>query len=233
MLRLLLSTPNGGIAMPAAIAILDPIEFQEQLDKQFIDHGYSKEDREGELVVDDATWKVAVYEAVKKKVARSREEIAKNSLTNGELYASIFPNAPGTSVKELPHLSDMDNELRKALMRKVWGLTQAKRSGFIQKRLGAEGTRLVLCRATSTRGLDDADVCFVTDDADLIMTESVLPQIESLVRKADDLRLHAEMVVDRRPELQARITGELGVGVRRVEASLPRPDDSSPTEPMA
>ncbi len=82
---------------------------------------------------------------------------------------------------------------------------------------------MVLCRTLSTRGVDDAEVCFVTSNADLIMEESVLPQIETLVRKADDLRLHTEMVVQRRPELASRITNELGIGVRRIEAALPGP----------
>lgn len=201
--------------------LLDPIVLKQQVDEQYIAHGYFRVNKAGEQVPDDTTMKVTVYDAVKKKVARAREEVQKGSLTNGELYAITFSNAPGTDAKTLPLLDDLSREVRKTLMRKVWGLTQPRRIGYIQKRLGAEATGMVLCRTMSTRNVDDAEVCFVTDNADLIMEESVLPQIESLVKKADDLRLHTEMVVSRRPELESRITKELGVGVRRIEAALP------------
>lgn len=205
------------------ITPVDPIEHKAAVDEQYLSHGYFKVKRSGDKEPDDAPMKVTVYDAVKKKVARARDAVAKSSLTNGELYALTFPDAPGTDPKMLPHLDDLEKEVRKTLMRKVWGLTQPRRTGFIQKRLGAEATGMVLCRTMSTRGVDDAEVCFVTDNADLIMEESVLPQIESLVKKADDLRLHTEMVVARRPELGVRITAELGIGVRRIEAALPVP----------
>jgi hypothetical protein len=211
----------------ALVNLLDPIELKRLVNDTLIHHSYFKLNKEGERVVDDTKLKVDVYDTVKKKVARSREEISKSSITNGELYAQILPDAPGSDPKELPHLDDMQREVRRSLMRKVWGYTQPKRIGFIQKRLGAEGTKLVLCRTTSTRGLDDVEVCFVTDNPDLIMSESVMPQIESLVKKADDLRLHTEMVVDRQPALESRITRELGIGVRRIEATLPKPGETT------
>lgn len=211
--------------MSALMTVLDPAEVGEQVDEQFIAHGYHKLNKASEQVVDDSKMKAHVYEIVRKKVARAKEEVAKNSFTNGELYALTFPDAPGTEPKKLPTLTDMEAEVRRQLMRKVWGLTQDRRNGFIQKRLGTDATGLVLCRTQSTRGLDDAEVCFVTDNPELIMNESVLPQIESLVNKANDLRLHTEMVVERRPELMSRVRGELGVGVRRVEAALPHGDE--------
>ena len=211
---------------------IDPIELKARIDQQFIDHGYFRVNRAGEKVPDDTTMKVTVYDAVKKKIARAREEVQKNSLTNGELYALTFENAPGTDPKSLSLLDDLGREVRRALMRKVWGLTQPKRIGFIQKRLGAEATGMVLCRTLSTRGVDDAEVCFVTDNADLIMEESVLPQIETLVKKADDLRLHTEMVVSRRPELETRIVKELGIGVRRVQAALPQGQPQNGSQPV-
>ena len=206
---------------------IDPVELQQALAEQYINHGYFKVKRSGEQAPDDTQMKVTVYDAIKKKVARAREEVARNSMANGELYALTFPHAPGTDAKALAHLNDLEREVRRTLMRKVWGLTQPRRTGFIQKRLGAEGTGMVLCRTMSTRGLEDAEVCFITDNADLIMEESVLPQIESLVKKADDLRMHTEMVVTRRPELVDRITQELGIGVRRIEAALPAPRGSA------
>jgi hypothetical protein len=200
---------------------IDPLLIKQRVTEQFIAHGYSRINRRGEEVVDDTLMKARVYDAVKKKVARKKEEVSRNSYTNGELYALVFPNAPGTTAKALRGIDDLGAEIRRSLMRKVWGLTQPRLTGYIQRRLGADGLNLVLCRTSSTRDLDDAEVCFVTDDEDLIMSESVLPQIETLVRKADDLRLHTDMVLNRQPELQTRINRELGIGVRRVTAALP------------
>lgn len=207
--------------------LIDPEELKKELDGQYIVHGFSKLTKDDEEVVDENKMKLHVYDIIKKKVARARQDIAKNSVTNGELYALTFPNAPGTDAKTLPHLTDMEREVRKALQRKVWGLTQPKRIGFVQKKLGAEATGFVLCRTQSTRNLDDVEVCFVTDNADLIMDESVLPQIEALITKANDLRLHTEMVTNRRPELKGRVKQELGAGVKRIDAALPHGDDSA------
>lgn len=211
--------------MATAIYTIDPVLLSEKIDEQYIDHEYAKQTREGEVIADDAPMKARVFELVLKKKVTSKEDLAKASWTNGELYAAVFPGAPGTDPKTLHVLDEVDAEVRKRLMRKVWGLTQGTRSGFIQKKLGTEGSRMVLCRSISTRGLDDVEVCFVTENPDLIMSESVMPQVETLVKKANDLRLHAEMVQTRRPELEQRITRELGLGVRRVEAALPAGDD--------
>src|SRR4051812_44185257 len=125
---------------------LDPLLVKEEINKQFIAHGYFRVNRAGEQVVDDTQMKTTVYEAVKKKIARAREEVVKNSLTNGELYAIAFPDAPGTDPKSIVPLDALQREVRKGLMRKVWGLTQPRRVGFVQKRLGAEGTGMILCK---------------------------------------------------------------------------------------
>lgn len=212
---------------------IDPIELKRHVADQYVQHGYSRRTRNNDEVMDEAPMKARVYEAVRKKVARSKDEIEKNSFTNGELYALTFPNAPGATRKSANLLDDMEIAIRLALMRKVWGLTQPRRTGYIQRRLGTDGLGLVLCRTTSFRDLDPLEVCFVTDNADLIMSESVLPQIEGLVRKADDLRLHADMVISRRPELEQRLTRELGLGVRRVEAALPRGDEAGAPDRVA
>ncbi len=212
--------------MTTMITVLDPDEVKERIDDEYISHGFFRPNHDGEQVVDEGKMKAHVYEVVRKKVARAKEEVAKNSVSNGELYALTFPDAPGTDAKKLPGLTDMEAEIRKNLKRKVWGLTQDRRNGFIQKRLGSDATGLVLCRTMSTRGLEDAEVCFVTDNPDLIMNESVIPQIETLVNKANDLRLHTEMVTIRRPELRGRVRAELFQGVRRVEAALPSGEDT-------
>lgn len=193
----------------------------QKIAEQFISHDFSRV-KNGETVPDEDKMKAKVFDLVSTKVVASKDEKSKKSWTNGELYAATFPGAPGTDAKQNLDLLDLEEaEVRKYLMRKVWGLTQPARNGYIQKRLGEDGGRLVLCRSTVMRGLDDATGCFVTDDPDLIMSESLQPQIESLVRKADNLRLHADMIRTRHPELEARMTSALGLGVKRTIAALP------------
>jgi hypothetical protein len=196
--------------------------------EQFISHDFSRV-KNGETVPDEDKMKAKVFELVRSKVVTTKDEKSKKSWTNGELYAQTFPGAPGTDPKQNLDLLDLvEAEVRKHLMRKVWGLTQPARNGYVQKRLGDDGS-LVLCRGTVMRGLDDATGVFVTDNADLIMSESLQPQIEGLVKKADNLRLHADMIRTRHPELEARMTNALGLGVRRTIAALPEGGSVSET----
>jgi hypothetical protein len=208
--------------MITTLELLDPIVVKQKVAEQYLAHDYSRKNRDGDFVPDDNKLKARVHELVTSKVVTTKEDVAKNSWSPGEIYAAAFANAPGTDKKTIHLLDDLDAAIRHALIRKVWGLTQPRRTGYIQKKLGIEGKDLVLCRSTTTRGLDDVEVCFVTGNPDLIMSESVMPQIESLVKKADDLRLHAEMVRTRKPELEGRLLKELGLGVGRVSAALPQ-----------
>src|SRR5207237_416532 len=85
----------------ALATLQDPIEVKKQVNETLIAHSYFKLNKHGDRVADDTKMKVDVYDAVKKKIARAREEVSKNSFTNGELYAHILPDAPGTDPKEL------------------------------------------------------------------------------------------------------------------------------------
>jgi hypothetical protein len=51
-------------------------------------------------------------------------------------------------------------------------------------------------------------------------------EVEALVRKADNLRKHVDMLLLRHPELEARVLKELGKGIRRTEAALPTKTDT-------
>ena len=194
---------------------------QQKIDEQLMAHGYSTV-KNGETVPDENAMKRKVFEIVEKHVVTDKGEKSKNSITNGELYAAAFPNGPGTDpTSNLDNLDFEDAEVRERLVRKVWTLTNGGLSGYIQKRLGENGGTLVLCRGQVMRGLDPVPGCFVTDNAALIMSDSLQPQIESLVKKADNLRKHVDMVSVRHPELEGRISQALGLGVQRTIAALP------------
>jgi hypothetical protein len=199
----------------------------ELANEQMIAHGYSKP-RNGEDVPDEDAVKQKVYDLVSSRIVSSKEEKSKKSWTQGELYAAVFPNAPGTDKRENKDLlGDQDLAVMDKLQRKVWNLTNPGRAGYVQKRLGQDGGSLILCRASVYRGQDTVSGCFITDNDDLILNDSLQPQIESLVKKADTLRQHADMIGDRRPALEGRMKAALGLGVKRTVAALPSVTDVS------
>jgi hypothetical protein len=203
-------------------SLIDPDEIQRRVDRAYTDAGYSMKSEDDGVVPDEEKMKERVFELVTSKVVPSRHQKSEYSWTQGELYASTFPDGPGADGTDPDQLSANDREVRKALMRKVWNLTNPGVQGFVQKRLGAEGSRVV-CRGRVMRGLDEVQGVYVTDDPDVIMHDSIDPQVEALVRKAASLRKHIDMVGGRHPELEGRIAGALSTGIDRTRAALPAP----------
>jgi hypothetical protein len=196
-------------------------DLTELANEQMVAHGYSKQ-KNGEDVPDEDAVKSKVYELVSGRVVSVKDEKSKKAWTQGELYAAVFPQAPGADKRQNKDLlSEQEFAIMDKLSRKVWNLTNPGRAGYVQKRLGQDGGSLILCRAPVYRGQDPVPGCFVTDNDDLIMNDSLQPQIESLVKKADTLRQHADMIGERRPALEGRMKAALGLGVKRTVAALP------------
>lgn len=198
---------------------VDPTE--EIIDKVFLAAGYTKTESDGTTVRDDDKMKARAFDVVKEHVVTGSRQKSAGSITQGELYAAVFPGGPGVKDSErLEDLSPEAYEARKKLVRRVWNLTNPGRQGYIQKRLG-DSTKLVLCRAAVMRELDEVKGCYVTENPDLIITDSLRPQIEAMVRQATNLAHHFDMLNARHPELSARMLGELGTGMNRAAAALP------------
>lgn len=161
----------------------------------------------------------AAYRAVCKRIATSKTDKAERAITRGELFAAVFPNAPGADGKG-DQLDEYDQAVFAQLERDVWSLMQPKPSGAIQKRLDEEGSSLVLLQATIRRKLDKAQAVYLTDNAALIMEDSVDKEIKAFERKAENLRRHIDMIVGRHPELASRIRAEVGQGLSRAKAEL-------------
>ncbi len=182
--------------------------------------GYTKTRRDGEEVIDDPMMRATVVDLVTGKVAPDRQSRSENSWTAGELYAAVFPDAPGTDPSRSLDDLDVDEvEVRTKLIRRVWTLTNPGDTGFVQKRLGETGTT-VLCRGLVHRGLDQVPGVYVTDDPELIMTESLQPRIDKLVTEAEHLRRHAGMITSRHGELASQVLAAIGGGVDRARAEL-------------
>lgn len=154
------------------------------------------------------------------KEATSKLDKSANAITQGELYEFVFPSGPGTD-GSVESLEPEDEAAYERLKRDLWSLTQPKPEGWIQRRLAGEGSTLVLCRAKVMRGADPVMSAYLTNDPTLIMEDSVSGEVEGLVRKADNLRKHVEMLLVRHPELEDRVLAEIGKGVQRTQAALP------------
>lgn len=182
---------------------VDPAVTEQMIVEEYLRAGYVKKNRDGDEVADDDAMKARVFQLVTKREVTDRGNKSTNAWTPGELYAAAFEGGPGTDPKTIDSLDLAQEEVRKTLVRRVWNLTNPARTGYIQKRLGEIGN-LVLCRAKVMRGLDEVSGCYVTNDPTLILSDSLAPRVESLVKEADNLRAHAVMITSRHPDSRRR-----------------------------
>jgi hypothetical protein len=213
-------------------AIANPERVQEMVTDEYLRVGFKTVNRDDETVVDDDAFKARVFELVTSRVVDEPTDKSAHSWTQGELYAAVFPGSPGTDPLTSDQLDITELEVRDVLKRKVWNLTNPARTGYVQKRLVdiAPGS-MILCRAKVMRGLDEISGCYITNNPDLIMHDSLAPRIEALVKEADNLRAHAAMITNRHPALEATVAKAIGSGVKRTVAALPKPgsNDSRPS----
>lgn len=203
------------------MAFLNPFdaEVDRRIAAAYVAEGYADPGEE-DARRDTKAMKEAAFGAFAGKVAVSKLDKADSAVTPGELYAAVFPHGPGAA-GDAEMLEGEDRAAYEKLKREVWGLTQAKPDGWIQRRLADEGSTLVLCRAKVMRGQDPVMAAYLTDEPTLIMEDSLNGEVEGLVRRADNLRKHVDMLLQRHPELEARVLKELGRGIRRAAAALP------------
>jgi hypothetical protein len=196
-------------------------EIESRITAAYAAEGYVVETEDG-IRRDVRARNDAALAAFKGREATSKLDKAKASLTPGELYRHVFPSGPGAE-GDPEELDAEDRAAYERLKRDCWALTLPRPEGWIQRQLASAGSTSVLCRAKVMRGADPVVGAYVTNDPILIIEDSVSGQIEGLVRKADNLRRHMDMVLGRHPELQQRVFAELGRGIKRTAAALPAP----------
>jgi|GEM_PF-6606876 len=178
--------------------------------------GYVDEsDEPSELAMKEKAFRVAM----KTFVVGSKQERSKKALTNGQFYSLIFPSGPGAG-EATPTLDRVSEEVLKKLSSTVWGLTQTRRSGYLQRRLETEESTLVVCRCQVLRYAERTQAVYATDNETLIMEDAVDKEIQSLFRRASSLRRDLSMVVERHPKLQGKVTKKLGIELQRIEHEL-------------
>lgn len=191
-------------------------EIDARIEQAWEDAGYVTDDGDR----DSKAMHDAAYEAVRTRIATSKEDKADMAITKGELYAAVFPDGPGSDGKDEQQLDEFDQAVFRQLERDVWSLMQAKVGGSVQKRLGEENSPFILCQATIRRNLNKAQAVYLTENATLIMEDSVDKEIKAIERKAENLRKQLEMVMQRQPELASKIMARLGQGMGRAQAEL-------------
>src|SRR5688572_12092782 len=136
----------------------------------YADHGYTIELDDGRDMPDIDAMKAKVFEIVSSAYAARKEDKSKVGLTNGELYAAVFPDGPGARSGTADGLDDVDAEVRKSLMRALWQLVKATPDGYVQRRLDGN----VLVRSPIVRDRDLVSGVYVTDDPQLLLEESLM-----------------------------------------------------------
>ncbi len=186
------------------------------LDEAYREEGYVDEDDEpSEEVMKAAAFDIFFDHCV----VTSKAQRSKKAMTQGEFYSRVFPSGPGAG-EQSPDLDAVAERVIKKLATTVWGLTQTRRSGYLQRQLEAHGSTLVLCRCNVYRHADRQQAIYATDNESLIMEDAVDKEIQSLVRRASSLRRDLSMIVERHPQLQGPVASQLGLELRRVRAEL-------------
>jgi len=190
-------------------------EIEARVDQAWDAAGYMTDDG----LRDTQAMQDAAYEVIIKHVANSKEEIAEKAVTRGELYAAVFAGAPGTDGMGDP-IDEFDREASEQLERDVWSLTQPKSEGALQKRLGEDGSSLVLCRENIRRKLDKAQAVYLTDNPLLIMEAVVDKEVKGYERKAANLKKQLEMVTRRHEELRSQVSSRVRLASNKNKAEL-------------
>jgi hypothetical protein len=191
-------------------------EVEAAIDDLYLREGYADDDGEpSESAMKEAAFDVAMQNFV----VASKRERSKNALTNGQLYSLVFPSAPGAG-EATPTLDPVSEQVLKKLSSKLWGLTQTRRSGYLQRRLETEESTLVVCRCQVLRYAESTQAVYATDNETLIMEDAVDKEIQSLFRRASSLRRDLSMVLERHPQLHGKVVQQLGTELRRINQEL-------------
>src|SRR4051794_16575103 len=198
-------------------------EFERQVEAKIKQYYLAEGDVQSDGNLDDEALFDAAYDFVVAKVVETKDDKndPEKSATRDELFAALFPNAPGADGSDPADLDEIDKAVHKKLNRDCWSLTQDAPTGKIQRRLEDEGSSLVLCRSSMMRGVNRQNGVFVTDTAQFILGDNLKKELDALQKKAENVQRRVEMLTDRHPEIDATIQGQLAATIGRVQATLP------------
>jgi len=192
-------------------------EIERRIKEVWEDAGYITEDG----TLSSERMNKAAYQVVRTHIANTKEDIGTEAISQGELYAAIFPSAPGADGSGEP-VDEFDKEVAKRIERDVWSLTQPKDTGYVQKTLGEEGSKLVLCREKirTQRHLDKVWVVYLTESPVIIFEKIVDHEAKAYEQKAANLKKQLDMVRNRRHELRGQIDARVRQAEKKTKAEL-------------
>lgn len=210
--------------LPSQVQFLAAVEAREE--EILVEHGFSIEQDDGKLIADYTAMKEKAADIIIAAYAAKKNERAKVGRSRNDLYADVFPDGPGAKNGD-ESISDIDQLVKEKLIRRLWGVTQTAPNAFTQRRLE---NGYVLVKARVHRGHDPVQVVYVTDNANLLMEDSLQPEIDGLLQRANRLRLHASMIAERQPALAQRVQRQVSSGTTQASAAarleLPAPEDN-------
>lgn len=190
--------------------------------------GWTRTDKTGRNVPDDAKARTFVYELFRGSVVNNESDIADDGLSQWDVYAKTFPNAIGSSVTV--EIDDERYQAYVSVMRKLWQYASPKVGGYCQDAAEMDGLDYVMVEkkvfraskdaSTGTGAMQSLVVRFFTQDADLIFELSSQPAAAKLVKAAEETAKHLQMNTKRHPELANRVAKETRSAIKRSEAHL-------------
>ncbi len=198
--------------------------------------GFVYTDRSGEELIDDEAIKAVVYDVMTQDhVVDEPRDMTKGAITQHELYGAIFPGGPGANRQPA---TEEERLARDYLSRKVWGWTNTGVSGYVNKRVEAEGMSLIMCEAPVARTYRSDETGrkkpttesgrFLTDHPDLISAHSTLPRAAKLIKAAEAVAKHAAMAVRRHPELNDTVARQIRGALKQSQAALSSSTSKAP-----
>ena len=191
----------------------------ERKDALVIEGGYSKEDGNGNDVADYIAFKTAGQVVLSRTVIDDIDDAPKG-LTNVELLEKVLPDV------DLDADSELDTAAWAALAKRIGGIVQPGPLGFVQRALPKDH---VLISMSTFRPSGRVKVAFVTTDDSIVLDHSLQPVVDQVLKEAVKLHAQATMIVDRKPQLAARVRKAITSGTKRAgtTAALPAGDDAT------
>lgn len=205
---------------------LDPVEATKLT--IYNTRGWTRVDKNGHTVPDDASARNFVYELFRNNVVVNSEgDIVEDALSSADLYAKTFPSAPGSTSEPV---DEIEFEAYKAVSRKLWQWAGTGIKSHCQETAEMEGLDYVLVEKKVFRASRDTStgtgaprpvmVRFFTSNPDLIFQFSSQPAAARVVKVAEETSKHLQMNARRHPELMLRIAKETQSALKRSTAHL-------------
>lgn len=189
---------------------------------------WTRVDKNGHTVPDDAAARNFVYEFFRDNaVVNSEADIVDDGLSSADLYAKVFPSAPGSTSEPV---DEIEFEAYKEVSRKLWQWAGTGIKSHCQETAEMEGLDYVMVEKKIFRASRDTStgtgapkavmVRFFTSNPDLIFQLSSQPAAAKFVKAAEDASKHLQMNARRHPELMLRIAKETQSALKRSTAHL-------------